>query len=415
MTRPSELIPGLLDLLCDQPRPWVYPFAGGSKPKHNPQRQKPRMTPGVDWAVAHESKRQQWMKKAMAPRAAPPPPRSSGNLYFRGARQLPHQSAPLLTTPELLGGGGHTAASATSSSSPPPAHRAMSHPVLGEAPALRQLLHRRLKDAYPHEKPQYLPLEHDGRRRPHLERVPDVVSGSGSVLNRAATRPEFVPNGAFNTGPTGRPGSASALGRSQSAGTIGQQQQRAMRPSSAGPRGRYGSFGMQGRSSQPGLAPWGEEEDDETAAAASSSRHDEMLANDELARALALAQTAADGQSMTRGEQQELVRLAQALLGGACSDAISSQRLVVSAQAHSPPQIKGTNSKYRLDVGSPPRPGSPPEELYVSKKWRDRQADKKWQGPGRRGVASKEHEVIRGVDRKDWSPARPGPRGDLLR
>ena len=56
----------------------------------------------LDWAVAHESKRQQWMKKAMAPRAAPPPPRSSGNLYFRGARQLPQhqQYAHLRLRPE---------------------------------------------------------------------------------------------------------------------------------------------------------------------------------------------------------------------------------------------------------------------------------------------------------------------------
>ena len=323
----------------------------------------------------------------MAPRAAPPPPRSSGNLYFRGARQLPHQSAPLLTRaaarrPPPHGGerdvllvaatrpSRHVASrprrgARAAPAAPPPAKglrssREAAVPAIGARRPAQASAPARTRCARQRQRPQ---------SRGDKTRV-----CSKWRLQHRADRPSR---------------SASSVGRSQSAGTIGQQQQRAMRPSSAGPRGRYGSFGMPAAAANRALRRGVRRRttDGRGRVRLLAARRDARKRR--AGRALALAQTAADGQSMTRGEQQEL----PATRAGAAWWRVQRRDLFATARRECARRTRRRKSRAQtasIALMSARRQGpARRQRSSTSRIRRDRQADKKWQAPGRRGVASK--------------------------
>ena len=98
-SRPSEFLPGLLELLGDQPRPWVYPFAGGRKPTRDPNRPKPRLSGLASWDAAMERKRADWLERK--PIMEPPRPRSSGIIHYPRSTGRLHTAEAKPPKPEV--------------------------------------------------------------------------------------------------------------------------------------------------------------------------------------------------------------------------------------------------------------------------------------------------------------------------
>lgn len=345
-----DFMPGLLDMLQDQPRAWVYPFAGGRAPTVVSPSKKPRSSGMQNWENALSRKRLEWLERQ--PRHHPPKPRASGryapsplsraetvgaiqttrvtgcsttgrlvraatqpgSLHAGGGSGIASSSggrttnaAAFLAQMVMQGSAVEDDASSTTAgasvppapASPAPTHRAVARSVT-EPSNLRPTLAHRLLDAYPHENHLTLGLR---QREPYGEHLRGSASSSELLGQRR------------------RPGSAAHLRSSGSDAGFGG----AARPRSAG-RAAFGIYHDgerlgRSRSAAGLLAPptssWGNMPSPAGSPQAPlthvppAEHHDDRA---EVGRALELAHKASDGARLDADEMAELVKLANGML-----------------------------------------------------------------------------------------------------
>ena len=155
----SDFLPGLLDLLSDQPRSWVYPFAGGRAPQRRDATRSPPRNSGMStWETALEAKRNAWLNREphriglWDPRPISRQVSMASHVESIRLAEASLQSRLRPTSPPAA----HRPPSPTS----PPARRPLGRRVT-EPANLRPTLSKMLLDAYPHSKP--LPAASCGR------------------------------------------------------------------------------------------------------------------------------------------------------------------------------------------------------------------------------------------------------------